>query len=74
MLELLGSRVYCVLGDGEIQEGQVWEAAMSAPKPTEAIAAIREILGVPEPAWAEHLVRDAATRAIADELRALERR
>jgi transketolase len=25
-------RVYCVLGDGEIQEGQVWEAAMSAPK------------------------------------------
>jgi transketolase len=26
------ARVYCVLGDGEIQEGQVWEAAMSAPK------------------------------------------
>jgi transketolase len=26
------SRVYCILGDGEIQEGQVWEAAMSAPK------------------------------------------
>ncbi len=24
------SRVYCILGDGEIQEGQVWEAAMSA--------------------------------------------
>lgn len=23
-------RVYCVLGDGELQEGQVWEAAMSA--------------------------------------------
>jgi transketolase len=45
-----------------------------APKPAEAIAAIREILGVPEPAWAEHLVRDAATRALADELRALERR
>jgi transketolase len=22
------SRVYCVLGDGEIQEGQIWEAAM----------------------------------------------
>jgi transketolase len=27
-----GARVYCVLGDGEIQEGQVWEAAMSSPK------------------------------------------
>ncbi len=25
-------RVYCVLGDGEIEEGQVWEAAMSANK------------------------------------------
>ena len=23
-------RVYCLLGDGEIEEGQVWEAAMSA--------------------------------------------
>jgi transketolase len=26
------SRVFCMLGDGEIQEGQIWEAAMSAPK------------------------------------------
>ena len=25
-------RVYCMLGDGESQAGQVWEAAMSAPK------------------------------------------
>lgn len=24
-------RIYCLLGDGEIQEGQVWEAAMTAP-------------------------------------------
>jgi transketolase len=24
------NRVYCLLGDGELQEGQVWEAAMSA--------------------------------------------
>src|SRR2546422_8410978 len=33
-LKLAGSaaRVYCILGDGEVQEGQVWEAAMSAPK------------------------------------------
>jgi transketolase len=27
-----GARVYCVMGDGEIQEGQVWESLMSAPK------------------------------------------
>jgi transketolase len=25
-------RTYCMLGDGEIEEGQVWEAAMFAPK------------------------------------------
>ncbi|MFN2292530.1 MAG: transketolase [Anaerolineae bacterium] len=26
----LGIRVYCLLGDGELHEGQVWEAAMSS--------------------------------------------
>ena len=33
-LRMSGSpaRVYAILGDGEVQEGQVWEAAMSAPK------------------------------------------
>ena len=172
-LRLQGSaaRVYCILGDGEIQEGQVWEAAMAgpklgqpkhpldnlcvildynkiqldnfvkkildlepvlakwqafgwpvieidghdldqiakaldqaearkgvptfvvantvkgkgvsfmendpewhgkAPKPAEAIRAIREILGVPEPAWSEYLAKNARTRAIVDELAALE--
>jgi transketolase len=25
-------QVYCMIGDGESQEGQIWEAAMSAPK------------------------------------------
>ncbi len=29
-MDELSSRVYCLLGDGEIQEGQVWEAAMTA--------------------------------------------
>ena len=166
------ARVYCILGDGEIQEGQVWEAAMSAPKlgqpahpldnltvivdynkiqlddfvarildlepivakwqsfgwpvieidghsmdqlakaleqaeattgrpslivahtvkgkgvsfmennpdwhgkspkPAEAITAIREILGVTEPAWEDYLQTDRATAAIVDELRALEK-
>jgi len=172
-LRLQGSaaRVYCILGDGEIQEGQVWEAAMAAPKlgqpkhpldnlcvvldynkiqldnfvkkildlepvlakwqafgwpvieidghdldqiakaldqaearkgvptfvvantvkgkgvsfmendpewhgkapkPAEAIRAIREILGVPEPRWTEYLAKNAATCAIVDELAALE--
>ena len=31
-LENKNYRVYCILGDGEIQEGQVWEAAMSSNK------------------------------------------
>src|SRR5262247_1716740 len=174
-LKMAGSpgRVYCILGDGEIQEGQVWEAAMAAPKlgqpthaldnltvivdenriqlddfvakvldlepliakwqsfdwavleidghdvaqidkaldeaearrgaptlivahtvkgkgvsfmennpewhgkapkPEEAIAAIREILGVAEAAWLSYLGTDATTRAIVDELRALDKK
>jgi transketolase len=167
------SRVYCILGDGEIQEGQVWEAAMEgpklgqprfpldnlcvildynkiqlddfvtkildlepvvrkwqdfgwpvieidghdvsqigkaldqaearkgvptfvvahtvkgkgvsfmentpewhgkAPKPAEAIDAIREILGVSETAWPDYLANDSASRAIVDELSALEKK
>jgi transketolase len=174
-LKLSGSpaRVYCVLGDGEIQEGQVWEAAMSAPKlghpghpldnlvvildynkiqldnfvakildlepvlakwqsfgwpvleidghdvaqiakaldqaeatrgvptfvvahtvkgkgvsfmendpewhgkapkPAEAIAGIREVLGITEGGWEGYLKTDSATRAIVDELRGLEKK
>jgi transketolase len=167
------ARVYCILGDGEIQEGQVWEAAMSAPelgqpdhpldnlvvildynriqlddfvakirdveplvskwkafrwpvieidghdigqirkaldeaeatrggptfivahtvkgkgvsfmennvewhgkspKPAEAVAAIREILGVTEVAWDDYLRTDTATRQLVEELRALEKK
>jgi transketolase len=30
-LDKIDSMVYCVMGDGEIQEGQVWEAALSIP-------------------------------------------
>lgn len=29
-LDSEGIRVYCICGDGEIQEGQIWEAAMTA--------------------------------------------
>ncbi len=174
-LKMAGSaaRVYCICGDGEIQEGQVWEAAMSAPhlggpgrpldnltvivdynriqlddfvakildleplvakwqafgwpvieidghdfdqigkaldqaeathtgptcviahtvkgkgvsfmentpewhgkspKPAEAVTAIREILRVPESDWDAYLAKNAATRALVDELRALEKK
>ena len=31
-LDSRGYRVYCILGDGELQEGQVWEAAMTSEK------------------------------------------
>ena len=32
--QILGStyRVYCLIGDGELHEGQIWEAAMTAAK------------------------------------------
>jgi transketolase len=174
-LKMSGSaaRVYCILGDGEIQEGQVWEAAMAgpklgqpahpldnltvlldynkiqlddfvakildlepviqkwqafgwstqeidghdfdqlakafdqaeatkgrpsfivahtvkgkgvpwmenipewhgkAPKPGEAIEAIRDLLGVSTVAWEEYLGKDTATRAIVNELAALEKK
>lgn len=29
-MDYIDARVYCLLGDGELQEGQVWEAAMTA--------------------------------------------
>ncbi len=31
-MESAGCRVYCLVGDGEIEEGQIWEAAMAASK------------------------------------------
>ena len=31
-MDQMGNRVYCILGDGEIQEGQIWEAAMTSSK------------------------------------------
>ena len=31
-MDSMGFRVYCLLGDGEIEEGQVWEAAMTSSK------------------------------------------
>jgi transketolase len=45
-----------------------------APKPAEAIKAIREVLGVTESAWEDYLKTDSATRAIVDELSALEKK
>ncbi len=31
-MDQAGCKIYCVMGDGEIEEGQVWEAAMAASK------------------------------------------
>ncbi len=31
-MDSMGYRVYCILGDGELDEGQVWEAAMTSAK------------------------------------------
>src|SRR5215813_3813078 len=41
------SRIYVMLGDGEIQEGQVWEAAMAAPfHKVDNIVAITDYNGI----------------------------
>jgi transketolase len=45
-----------------------------APKPAEAITAIREVLGISEGAWEDYVKTDSATRAIVDELGALEKK
>src|SRR5437667_51640 len=45
-----------------------------APKPAEAIRAIREILGVGEAAWDDYVKADPETRALVDELAALEKK
>lgn len=31
-IDNLGYRVYCLVGDGELEEGQIWEAAMTSSK------------------------------------------
>ena len=31
-MDKAGCDIYCIMGDGEIEEGQVWEAAMAASK------------------------------------------
>lgn len=31
-IDSMGYRVYCIIGDGELEEGQIWEAAMTASK------------------------------------------
>jgi transketolase len=45
-----------------------------APKPVEAVQAIREILGVTEAAWDEYLKSDTAARALVAELHGLEKK
>jgi transketolase len=45
----VGFNVYCLLGDGEMQEGQVWEAAMMAPHHRlDNVCAILDANGVQE--------------------------
>lgn len=53
-----GSRVYCVMGDGEIDEGQIWEAAATAAdKKLDNICAFVDVNG---------LQNDAPTREVKD--------
>jgi transketolase len=50
-------RVYVLMGDGESQEGMVWEAAMSAPRlQLDNLTAILDHNGIETDGWVEDLV------------------
>ena len=52
------ARVYCLMGDGELQEGQIWEAAMSA-----AQFKLSNVCGIVD--W-NHVQLDGTTEEIMD--------
>lgn len=54
-----GSRVWVVLGDGECQEGQVWETAMLAARvEAESLVAVVDVNGFQEWGWSASLAPD----------------
>ena len=56
-LEGKDSRVYCVLGDGELAEGQVWEAVMAAASyQMDTLCAIVDINGVQATDTVDHVL------------------
>jgi transketolase len=64
-----GWRSYCLMGDGEIEEGQVWEAAMSAPHfELDNLCAIVDNNGIQQTSSVENILR--TLRPIAEKWRA----
>ncbi|SHO54054.1 transketolase [Anaerocolumna xylanovorans] len=56
----IGSRIYCMLGDGEINEGQIWEAAATAAQyKLDTVTAFIDMNG---------LQNDASTKQVKDML------
>ncbi|PIN87025.1 transketolase [Candidatus Woesearchaeota archaeon CG10_big_fil_rev_8_21_14_0_10_44_13] len=54
------SRVYCMIGDGELDEGQVWEAAMSAAHyELDNLCAIIDNNGLQIDGWNEEIMNTA---------------
>ena len=55
----LDYRVYCLLGDGELQEGQVWEAAMTAAKrclgEVTAFLDLNQLKAMDESSWSKSM-------------------
>ena len=45
-IDSAGCRVYCLLGDGEIDEGQIWEAAMTASNELDNLCVILDNNGL----------------------------
>lgn len=61
-------RVYVMLGDGEMQEGQIWEAAMSAANfKLDNVCAILDLNGIQNDAWVE---KEKSIQPISDKWKA----
>jgi len=58
-LDKKDNRVYCILGDGELAEGQIWEAAMAAAAyKVDNLCAVVDVNGVQATDTVEHVLPD----------------
>jgi transketolase len=59
-LDNLKSRVYCLVGDGELEEGQIWEAAMAASHyQLDNLCAIIDVNGLQIDGWTKDVMNSS---------------
>jgi transketolase len=58
-LDKKDTRVYCIVGDGELAEGQIWEAAMAAASyKVDNLCAVVDVNGVQATDTVEHVLKN----------------